>query len=170
MRNRTYMTVVLLALMMILSLCGCGGSESAGSEEDSNTSSSQDETAVTDHEAKADLLLLETGGQTLEVELEDNEAARALKELVGEDGLKLNLEEYGGFEKVGPLPEALPESDEQMNTVPGDIVLYQGNQISLFYGENSWSYTKLGHVKDADAEQLREILGDGDVEVILKAE
>lgn len=160
MRNRTYMTVVLLALMMILSLCGCGGSESAGS----------DETAVTDHEAKADLLLLETGGQTLEVELEDNEAARALKELVGEDGLKLNLEEYGGFEKVGPLPEALPESDEQMNTVPGDIVLYQGNQISLFYGENSWSYTKLGHVKDADAEQLREILGDGDVEVVLKSE
>ena len=115
-----------------------------------------------------DLLLLEVNGETLEAELEDNAAADALKALIGEDGLTLELEEYGGFEKVGPLPESLPAEDEQISTSAGDLVLYQGNQISLFYGENSWSYTKLGHVNGADTEKLHKLLGDGDVTVTFK--
>ena len=123
---------------------------------------------VRDDEETAGLLLLEVNGQTLEAELEENQAAQALIKLIGEDGLKLELEEYGGFEKVGPLPENLPANDEQMDAKPGDIVLYQGNQLSLFYGENSWSYTKLGHVKDRNGTLLREILGEGDVSVILR--
>ena len=57
-----------------------------------------------------------------------------------------------------------------MDTSAGDIVLYQGDQISLFYGENSWSYTRLGRVRDADGARLQEILGDGDVSVVLKLE
>ena len=158
-------TAILLVLMMAVSLCGCGQAETGSSE--AAQPSEQEETTVQDG-AEAGLLLLEVNGQTLEAELEDNEAARALKDQIGADGMKLELEEYGGFEKVGPLPEALPADDEQMDTLPGDIVLYQGNQISLFYGENSWSYTRLGHVKDMDGAQLQEILGDGDVSVVLK--
>ena len=147
-----------LALTMVLPLAGCGSGQSGSSEE----------TPVTESEPEAKILLIEVNGETLEAELEDNEAAQALTDLAGDDGLKLELKEYGGFEKVGPLPQGLPASDEQIDTSPGDIVLYQGDQISLFYGENSWSYTKLGHIKNADAEQLQEILGDGDVQITLK--
>ncbi len=157
-------TAILIVLMMALSLCSCGGGESGSAEETGSTV----ETEAAQQEAG--LLLLEVNGQTLEADLEDNEAAGALKDLIGEDGLELELEEYGGFEKVGPLPEALPASDEQMDTSAGDIVLYQGDQISLFYGENSWSYTRLGRVRDADGARLQEILGDGDVSVVLKLE
>lgn len=161
-------TAIFLAIMMLLSLCGCGGTGSGGSEETSATQAPQQEETAAQDGAEADLLLLEVNGETLEAELEDNESARALKEQIGADGMRLELEEYGGFEKVGPLPEALPADDVQMDTAPGDIVLYQGNQISLFYGENSWSYTKLGQVKERDAAQLQEILGDGDVSVVLR--
>ena len=163
-RIASRITAILIASMMALSLCSCGGGESGSAEETGSTV----ETEAAQQEAG--LLLLEVNGQTLEADLEDNEAAGALKDLIGEDGLELELEEYGGFEKVGPLPEALPASDEQMDTSAGDIVLYQGDQISLFYGENSWSYTRLGRVRDADGARLQEILGDGDVSVVLKLE
>ena len=166
--RRNTIIAVLLALMT-LSLCGCGGTGTGSSDETSAAQPSQEKASSVDDEAKAGLILLEVNGKTLEADLEDNEAAQALKELIGEEGLKLELEEYGGFEKVGPLPESLPASDEQMDTSPGDIVLYQGDQLSLFYGENSWSYTKLGHV-DMDGAQLQEILGDGDISAVLKIE
>ena len=126
------------------------------------------EEKTTDDGAEAGQLLLEVNGETLEIEAEDNASVDALKELIGEDGLELALAEYGGFEKVGPLPQSLPTSDEQMDVAAGDIVLYQGNQVSLLYGENTWSYTKLGHVKGMSGEELHELLGDGDVEVTLK--
>lgn len=142
-----------LMLSLLLLLFGCGG-----------VGTQSDETAAEDAAAES-LVLLEVNGETLEVELEDNKAAHALREMIGESGMELELEEYGGFEKVGPLPGELPASDEQMDVSPGDIVLYQGDQISLFYGENSWSYTRLGHVKDANGAQLQEILGDGDIHV-----
>ena len=170
MRRRTNtITVILLAVMMALFLCSCGESESGSSQENVPAQSSGQEESVT-HDESDGLLFLEVNGQTLEAELEDNEAAQALKAMIGEDGLKLDLKEYGGFEKVGPLPEDLPASDEQIDTTPGDIVLYQGNQLSLFYGENSWSYTRLGHVKDMDGTQLQEVLGDGDISVILRVD
>ena len=175
-RIASRITAILIASVMALSLCSCGGGESGSAEGTGSTveteaaQPSQQEESASKAEEEAGLLLLEVNGQTLEADLEDNEAARALKDLIGEDGLELELEEYGGFEKVGPLPEALPASDEQMDTSAGDIVLYQGDQISLFYGENSWSYTRLGRVRDADGTRLQEILGDGDVSVVLKLE
>ena len=187
-RAMNRITVILLVIMMALSLCGCGGTGFGSSGETGSTQSAQEKESASEEpvvedttiedpsttdkgiadNAGADMLLLEVNGETLKVELENNDAAQALRELISGEGLKLDLKEYGGFEKVGPLPKALPASDEQMDTSPGDIVLYQGNQISLFYGDNSWSYTKLGRVNDKDGAQLREILGDGDVQIILK--
>ena len=159
--------ILLISFMLILAfaLAGCGGSDPASSEEARQTQQTQDQTKAP---AEADQLLLEVNDQILEVELEENEAAEALAKLAGEDGLKLDLTEYGGFEKVGQLPQSLPASDQQIDTSPGDIVLYQGDQISLFYGENSWSYTRLGHMKGVSAGQLQDLLGDGDISVTLK--
>ena len=155
---------------MAFAFTGCGSSGSGDNGESGQVEETQQaqEEPAEDDSAKAGQLLLEVNGETLEIEAEDNPSVDALKELIGVDGLELALAEYGGFEKVGPLPESLPTNDEQMDVAAGDIVLYQGNQVSLLYGENAWSYTKLGHVKGMSGDELHALLGDGDVEVTLR--
>ena len=71
-----------------------------------------------------------------------------------------SLRPYGGFERVGALPWALPASDEQLRAEPGDVMLYQGNQMCVFTGSNSWAYTRLGHVEGVSADELAQALGD----------
>ena len=73
---------------------------------------------------------------------------------------------YGGFEQVGSIGQELPRNDEQTTTQSGDIVLYSGDQIVLFYGSNSWSYTKLGKMGLSE-EKLTELLGNGDVSIVI---
>jgi len=99
--------------------------------------------------------------------LADTEAASALGELLREGPVSVPLHSYGGFEKVGPLPQALPTSDEQITTAPGDVMLYQGNQITIFYDSNSWAYTPLGHIDGATAESLLDVFGEDGVTVEL---
>ena len=96
-----------------------------------------------------------------DVQLENNSATQELVKTLEKENVTVNATDYGNFEKVGELGFSLPTSDEQVNTSPGDIVLYQGNQISLFYESHSWSYTKLGKIQDAD--DLKTNLGSGEV-------
>ena len=77
---------------------------------------------------------------------------------------------YGGFEQVGPIGTNLPRNDVQTTTEAGDIALYSGNQIVVFYGSNSWAYTRLGHLTDKTAYELAEILGNGNVTVTISIE
>jgi hypothetical protein len=102
-------------------------------------------------------------GKVFDIELEKNSATSELLNKLKNDDVIINATEYGGFEKVGSLGFSLTREDEQITTQAGDIVLYQGNQISLFYNSNSWSYTKIGKIKDISQEELKSILGDGDV-------
>ena len=74
---------------------------------------------------------------------------------------------YGGFEQVGPLGRGLPRDDRQTVTAPGDIVLYSGNQIVVFYGSNSWAYTRLGHITGQSAEDMASLLSRGDVTITI---
>ena len=92
------------------------------------------------------------------VALESNIAVNALKELLNEGDITYTASDYGGFEKVGNLGRAFPHSDTQMTTEAGDVVLYSGNQIVIFYGSNSWSYTKLGRIQGYSAIELKNIL------------
>ena len=77
---------------------------------------------------------------------------------------------YGGFEQVGSIGSTLPTSDKQMTTKAGDIVLYSGNQIVIFYGSNSWSYTKLGCISNKTVDELTDLLGKGNITVTLSLE
>ena len=79
----------------------------------------------------------------------------------------VNMSMYGGFEQVGPLGQSISRDDKQITTEFGDIVLYSGNQIVVFYGSNSWAYTKLGHI-DLSEEELTQLLGNGDVVLEIK--
>ena len=74
---------------------------------------------------------------------------------------------YGGFEQVGRIGQSIVSDDEEITTDSGDIVLYSGNQIVIFYGSNSWAYTKLGHA-DLSRKEMQELLGGGNVEITLK--
>ena len=104
-------------------------------------------------------------GVTFPATFADNQGAEALADLLTDGPLTLSLEDYGGFEKVGSLGQSLPTSNTHITTQSGDIVLYQGKQIVLFYGSNAWSYTRLGQVTDLTGWQ--EALGHWDVTVTL---
>lgn len=108
-------------------------------------------------------MILVIDGEEYPVEWEENESVEVLKELCP---LTMKMSMYGGFEQVGSLGESLPRNDEQITTEYGDIVLYSGNQIVVFYGSNTWAYTRLGHI-DMTQEELTDLLGNGDVEITL---
>lgn len=105
------------------------------------------------------------GGSSFPAVLEENEAADALRKLLEKEPLVLEMRDYAGFEKVGPLGRSLPAQDQQTTTQAGDIVLYQSNQIVIFYGSNAWSYTRLGRIEDLSG--WEQALGSGDVTVSL---
>ena len=115
-------------------------------------------------------IVLKVGGNTMTATLTDNEATRELTKLLEHGDLTIRMSDYGGFEKVGALPQSLPTSNTQITTVPGDIMLYQGNQMVIFYGSNSWSYTRLGKIDEATASNLRQFLGNDDITLTLSLE
>lgn len=99
--------------------------------------------------------------------LADNSAVAVLCKLLQQGDLSLTLQDYGSFEKVGAIESELPANDEQITTKAGDLILYQGNQLVMFYGSNSWSYTRLGKIQGVTQAEMREVLGNGDVSVTL---
>ena len=115
-------------------------------------------------------VLLKVGGNSMTATLTDNEATRELTKLLEQCDITKRMSDYGGFEKVGALPKSFPTSNTQITTVPGDIMLYQGNQMVIFYGSNSWSYTRLGKIDGATASNLRQFLGNGDITLTLSLE
>ena len=121
-------------------------------------------------EQEADTMVLAINGEKVSVEWEDNESVEALMDLVSKEPLSIQMSMYGGFEQVGSIGTSLPRNDVQITTESGDIVLYSGNQIVVFYGSNSWSYTRLGRITDKNVEELAEILGNEDVTITIDSE
>ena len=119
----------------------------------------------TEEEPAVKTLTMKIGETTVTVDWEDNESVAALRELVKDKPLTVQMSMYGGFEQVGSLGTSLPRNDSQTTTAAGDIVLYSGNQIVVFYGSNSWAYTRLGHVTDKTAAEMAELLGNGNVTI-----
>ena len=122
-------------------------------------------TAVSGDDSVNDSVKVQINEDSFDVELENNSAAQELIKELEKGNITVNATEYGGFEKVGELGFSLPTSDENINTEPGDIVLYQGDKVSLFYGSHSWSYTKLGKI-DNSSNELKEVLGPGNVTLV----
>ncbi|MBQ9349341.1 MAG: hypothetical protein IJT94_18720 [Oscillibacter sp.] len=113
-------------------------------------------------------LVLSVNGSSLTVSWEDNPSVSALRELVQSELLEIPLSMYGGFEQVGTLGKSLPRDDVRITTNAGDIVLYSGNSIVLFYGSNTWAYTRLGKIQGLSQEELTALLGGGNVTVTLE--
>ena len=141
----------LAALLCALMLCLAGMAVSA-----ENT---------TTEEGDNDMQMM-IGETPVTVVWEDNASVEALKALAAE-GLTIEMSMYGGFEQVGSIGQSLPRDDQQTTTTSGDIVLYSGNQLVVFYGSNSWAYTRLGHITDQTPVQMKALLGNGDVTITL---
>jgi len=117
---------------------------------------------------ETDMINIQIGEYTLKAELAENTSAQAFAGLLAQGPVTVQMSDYGSFEKVGPLPTSLPENNEQITTEPGDLILYQGSSVTIYYDTNSWNFTRLGKVQGVTQEELREILGDGDVEVTFR--
>ena len=113
------------------------------------------------------VLKLEINGEEFTASLEENSTVDALSELLKKGPLTLTMSDYANMEKGADLGAALPRNDQPMNTRPGDIILYQGRTLVIYYDTNSWSLTPIGKIENVDEDALREALGTGDVSVTL---
>ena len=108
----------------------------------------------------------DSGSHSLAATLADNSSAMAFYELLEKGPVTIKMHDYGSFEKVGSLGTSLPRNDTQITTTAGDIILYQGNQITIYYDTNSWNFTRLGKVDGVTQAELKKILGKGDVTAV----
>ena len=113
-------------------------------------------------------MTLQIGSSSFTATLENNPAVDAFVEMMSDSPVIIQMNDYSGFEKVGSLGISLPADDRQTTTQAGDIVLYNRNQIVIFYGSNSWSYTRLGKIDDLSG--WEDALGNSDVTVTFSLE
>ena len=157
-----HVRILFCIALLLLSACGRKEEEPVVKEEEiiENNTTMEDEK----------MLQMKIDDTYVEVRWEDNASVDALKELCKENEFKIQMSMYGGFEQVGYIGQDLPRDDVQTTTSYGDVVLYSGNNIVVFYGSNSWAYTRLGHIENMDQDQLRDLLGNGDVIITLYQE
>ena len=169
---------LLLGSALLFGMTGCSTSPSVESsdttvattavqttgESVSETTAPKETTVVNDTEAVKSMVLM-IGNTEVPVVWEDNASVDELR-LLAENELSIDMSMYGGFEQVGSFGQTITSNDSQTTTSPGDIVLYSGDQIVIFYGSNTWSYTKLGKI-DLSEEEMEELLSNGDVAITL---
>ena len=149
--------------LLLLSLLSC---TAPGMVADTNVSDEKQD-RQTDETQMPSEIQINISGKTLPVKIEDNAATRALLDALRNGAITYEADDYGGFEKVGNLGFSLPASNSQITTQPGDVILYNGNNIVLFYGSNSWSYTRIGKIQYSTQEQLNSFLKAGQGEIIV---
>ncbi len=152
--------IIWFCLFLII-VSGC-----SNSMEDEKQETDQTETAEKSHNEENIEMKLIIGNTEVPVTWEDNDSVRAIMDMTSNQQLTIQMSMYGGFEQVGELGRSIVRNDRQITTDPGDIVLYAGNNIVVFYGSNSWAYTRLGHI-DLSDDQLRDLLGNEDVKITL---
>ena len=148
-------------------------SEALSSEEQKTESeeiTGSDSEVQTAEEEAVKTLQMKIADTVVEVAWEDNESVEALRKLCEEEPLTIEMSMYGGFEQVGSIGSNLPRNDVETTTSAGDIVLYSGNKIVVFYGSNSWAYTRLGHITDQDETGMTQLLSNGDVAITFSME
>ena len=133
--------LIMALLMSTLLLSGCINNK--------NNKDNQSEDDITDNIPEEEIMKLEIDENVLDVSWNNNASVTALNEI---KPLTINMHLYGGFEQVGSIGQSIVSDDKEITTKPGDIVLYSSNQIVVFFGTNTWSYTKLGHINLSDSE------------------
>lgn len=166
MRQKTMKRLLVIILIMSVSvLCGCGQT----TDTEPTTEETPGITQSTDNNPEGEISM-SIDDTDVTVVWEDNESVTALKEFIADKPLVIDASAYGGFEQVGSLGTTLPSDDEQIQTKAGDIMLYSSDQIVVFFGTNSWSYTPLGRITDKSDQELEDLLKGDNVKIKLEME
>lgn len=157
--------IVLVLIIVGITACSSEKNSATKQQTTSITSENTGEQKVQNEQSQNEIpqMKIQIGEYIFYASLENNTSVDALIQMMKETPIVINMRDYSGFEKVGALGTTLPDSNSQITTQAGDIVLYNRDQIVVFYGSNSWSYTKLGHVNDLT--DWKKALGSGDVEI-----
>lgn len=183
---------LLISLCLCFSiLCGCGNTESSTdltSDSEDTVQISEDktpETSVSDNplempedtenavtedsslNAIDNQIIISVNGRELTATLAGNSSAEALRELLEEGPVTISMRDYGSMEKVGDIGTSLPTNDEQITTEAGDLILYMGSAFVIYYAPNSWNFTRLGKIDNITAKELKDFLGNGNVEITI---
>ncbi len=113
------------------------------------------------------MMNIEINGSILQVKLCQNSSAEALKELLRKGPMTISMKDYAHMEKFGSLGKQLPSNDEHITTEAGDVILSEGNLLVLYYAPNTWNFTRLGKVQNKSAEELKKVIGTGNVTATL---
>ena len=187
MKKRIRISLFVLSCVMLTTACAkydndsIAGASSTQSTQDlpqkDTTQTSQNENVRPDTDLpesdedkveEKETMIMEINDKAVDVTWEENASVEELKGLA-QTGLTISMSMYGGFEQVGSIGKSIASDDKQTVTKPGDIVLYSSDKIVVFYGSNSWSYTRLGKINMSQKE-LEQLLGNGDVTVTLSIE
>lgn len=160
--------------MCLVLFAGCGNNTDTESVYSLYVADSQSSESVAggnseESESEVSAMYITVNSNKLEVELAQNTSVKALVEILKQNDITYTATDYGGFEKVGNIGYSLPKNDEQITTQAGDVILYQGNNICLYYGTNSYTFTRIGKINGYTDAQLKELLfaGSGSVTVTI---
>ena len=159
-----------IILLLLCLICGCAQKKEQENEPlppEPTEEPAQKEESTPQESAEEKEMYLKIDETRVEVTWEENASVDALRELCKDEDLVIEMSKYGGFEQVGSIGQELPREDHSTVTEWGDIVLYSGDQIVIFYGSNSWSYTRLGKVKGLSEDDMRALLSEKDVTLTL---
>ncbi|MCH5337852.1 MAG: hypothetical protein J1E03_03640 [Acetatifactor sp.] len=142
-----------------------GENISVSQQNNEPTSNDNDLESDVEKEGQTEMKMnVQVGDYIFTATLENNEAVKELLDMMKEGPVTIEMDDYSGFEKVGSLGRSLTTSNSQTTTFAGDIVLYNGNNIVMFYGSNSWSYTRIGKIDDLS--DWEKALGSGSITAV----
>ena len=158
-----------IATLLLFAACSSDAASSVkpSQPETQTPKSSANSSAQTEAPVK---LKIHVNDTTFTATLEENSSAKAFAEFLTQGDLTLDMHDYGSFEKVADLPRSFPRNDTQIDTDAGDIILYQGNSITIYYDKNSWNFTRLARIDNVNKKRLQQILGKGNVKATFSVE
>ena len=161
--------ILYIVILLLFAACSSDAASSVKpTQPESQTSkSSANSSAQTEALVKLKIYVNDT---TFTATLEENSSAKAFAEFLAQGDLTLDMRDYGSFEKVADLPRSFPRNDTQIDTDAGDIILYQGNSITIYYDKNSWNFTRLARIDNVNKKRIQQILGKGNVKATFSVE
>ena len=163
------MTTLLLAAFASLALFSCEKVQPAQIPELQKEEEKKPEDNNQNNNERTTTLYLSIGGVTKSATLVSNSSTEALVAQLQKGDITYEAHDYGDFEKVGALGYTFPQNNEQINTEPGDLILYQGSNLCIYYDTNSWNFTRIGKLDNMTQADIKTWVkaGGGNVNVTL---
>ncbi len=163
------MKKIIFSIFIIIgfSLLGCSNNNDNLSDLD-KTNETENPNNTGEMDSEDSIFVMKIDNIVVNITWEKNDSVNELMEYA-KNGITITMHQYGGFEQVGSIGKTITSNDSQITTNPGDVVLYSSNQIVIFFGTNSWSYTKLGHI-NMNRSELNSLLNKSNVTLKLGEE